>query len=151
MINSATSLHPWSSCLTSLKEKLSEDVYSKWIVPLRVFDQSEFQVSLAVPHNIDMDQLAKIYLGLIEHCYQEANGREARVHLRRMPASAAPAQVNGHAFTGMPTIDLNPNYTFEEFVVGSNSQFAFSAAHAVAKDPGGTKFNPLLIYGGVGL
>jgi chromosomal replication initiator protein len=150
MINSATSLHPWSACLASLKEKLSEDVFNQWILPLKVFDLSEFQVSLAVPSNIDMEQLGKMYQGLIEHCYMEANGREARVTLRRMPA-AAPATGYSHPFTGMPAIDLNPNYTFDEFVVGSNSQFAYSAALAVAKDPGGTKFNPLLIYGGVGL
>src|SRR4051812_29071583 len=152
MINSVTSLHPWSACLTSLKEKLSDEAFTQWISPLKVFDMSEFQVSLAVPHNIDMDQLAKIYLGLIEHCFHEANGREARVHLRRMPtASHASSSTSAHPFTGMPAIDLNPNYTFAEFVVGSNSQFAYSAALAVAKDPGGTKFNPLLIYGGVGL
>ncbi len=150
MINSVTSLHPWTSCLASLKEKLSEDVYIQWITPLKVFDLSEFQVSLAVPLNIDMEQLGKMYLGLIEHCFQEANGREVRIQLRRMPTTAASPGF-AHPFTGMPVIDLNPNYTFEEFVVGSNSQFAYSAAQAVAKDPGGTKFNPLLIYGGVGL
>lgn len=150
MINSATSLHPWTSCLTSLKEKLSEEVFNQWITPLKVFDLSEFQVSLAVPQNLDMDQLGKMYLGLIEHCYQEVNGREVRIQLRRMPSTTA-APGYAHPFTGMPVIDLNPNYTFEEFVVGSNSQFAYSAALAVAKDPGGTKFNPLLIYGGVGL
>src|SRR5689334_5472367 len=112
MINSVTSLHPWAACLASLKEKLSEEVFNQWIVPLKVFDLTEFQVSLAVPHNIDIDHLAKVYLGLIEHCYQEANGRELRFHLRRMPAPGpAPA---GQPFTGMPNIDLNPNYTFEE-------------------------------------
>lgn len=150
MINSATSLHPWSACLTSLKGKLSEDAFNQWIMPLKVFDLSEFQVSLAVPSQIDMDQLGKLYQGLIEHCFVEANGREVRVSLRRMPA-VAPSPGYSSSFSGMPAIDLNPNYTFEEFVVGSNSQFAYSAAQAVAKDPGGTKFNPLLIYGGVGL
>src|SRR5436190_126907 len=135
MINSATSLHPWTSCLSSLKEKLSEDVYSQWITPLKVFDLSEFQISLAVPQSIDMDQLGKMYLGLMEHCFYEANGREVRIQLRRMPSTAA-APSYAHPFTGMPVIDLNPNYTFEEFVVGSNSQFAYSAAQAVAKDPG---------------
>jgi chromosomal replication initiator protein len=150
MINSATSLHPWSSCLAALKEKLSEDAFNQWILPLKVFDLSEFQVSLAVPANLDLEQLGKLYQGLIEHCFTEANGREVRVTLRRMPA-AAPPNGYSHPFSGMPAIDLNPNYTFEEFVVGSNSQFAYSAALAVAKDPGGTKFNPLLIYGGVGL
>ena len=150
MINSATSLHPWSACLVSLKEKLSEDAFNQWIQPLKVFDLSEFQISLSVPSHLDMEQLGKLYQGLIEHCFTEANGREVRVTLRRMPVSA-PSPGYAHPIAGMPAIDLNPNYTFEEFVVGSNSQFAYSAALAVAKDPGGTKFNPLLIYGGVGL
>jgi len=149
-INSLTSPHPWTACLGSLKEKLSEDAYKEWILPLKVFDASEFQFVLAVPGGIDIDQLSRIYQGLIEHCYQEANNREVRVHFRRMQGQ--PAQAGGmHSFSGIPMIDLNANYTFEEFVVGSNSQFACSAALAVAKDPGGTKYNPLLIYGGVGL
>ena len=86
MINSVTSLHPWSATLASLKEKLSEDVFNQWILPLKVFEMSEFQVSLAVPTSIDLDHLTKIYAGLIEHCYQEANGREVRLHFRRMPS-----------------------------------------------------------------
>lgn len=150
MINSVTSLHPWSATLASLKEKLSDDVFNQWILPLKVFELSEFQVSLAVPTAIDMEHLTKVYAGLIEHCFQQANGREVRIYFRRMPSVQAPS-LGGGSFSMMPNIDLNPNYTFEEFVVGSNSQFAYSAAQAVAKDPGGTKFNPLLIYGGVGL
>jgi chromosomal replication initiator protein len=151
MINTVTSSHPWTSCLASLKEKLSEDAFNQWVLPLKVFELSDFQLSLAVPGPIDIDQLSKVYLGLIEHCYQEANGREVRIHFRRLPNSAPSYSGAANPFTGIPMIDLNTNYTFEEFVVGSNSQFAYSAAQAVAKDPGGTKFNPLLIYGGVGL
>ncbi len=151
MINSVTSLHPWTACMGALKEKLSDDVFNQWILPLKVFELSEFQISIAVPQNLDIEQLAKMYLGLIEHCFQEANGREVRVHLRRLPNLSAASSSGAQPFSSMPVIELNPNYSFDEFVVGSNSQFAYSAALAVAKDPGGTKFNPLLIYGGVGL
>jgi chromosomal replication initiator protein len=151
MLNTVTTAHPWASCLAALKEKLSEEAFNQWIVPLKVFEANDFQLSLAVPGTIDIDQLSKVYLGLIEHCYQEANSREVRIHFRRMPNSATTFAGAPNPFTGIPMIDLNTNYTFEEFVVGNNSQFAYSAALAVAKDPGGTKFNPLLIYGGVGL
>ena len=77
-----------------------------------------------------MDHLSKVYAGLIEHCFHEANGREARLHFRRMPTVQGASHGGGGSFSMMPNIDLNPNYTFEEFVVGSNSQFAYSAAQA---------------------
>ncbi len=150
MIPSATSTNSWTFCLASLKEKLSEDAFRQWIAPLKVLELSEFQMNLGVPPNLDLDQLTKGYLGLIEHCFQEANSREVRVNLRKLPPNFGVGRPSA-SFSSMPAIDLNPNYTFDEYVVGSNSQFAYSAAQAVAREPGGTKFNPLLIYGGVGL
>ncbi len=136
-------------CMSALKEKLSEDAFTQWISPLKPIELTEDQLGLAVPPQIDLDQLAKIYAGLIEHCFQVANGRDIKIQFRRM--QQATPNGAGISFTQMPIIELNPSYTFNEFVVGSNSQFAYSAALAVAKEPGGTKFNPLLIYGGVGL
>lgn len=149
MIHSVAVLSPWSMCMSALKEKLSEDAFTQWISPLKPIELTEDQLGLAVPPQIDLDQLAKIYAGLIEHCFQVANGRDIKIQFRRM--QQATPNGAGISFTQMPIIELNPSYTFNEFVVGSNSQFAYSAALAVAKEPGGTKFNPLLIYGGVGL
>jgi chromosomal replication initiator protein len=64
----------------------------------------------------------------------------------RAPISSSPVITNQLASTG----SLNPKYTFEEFVSGSSNQFAFAAAMAVANNPA-TTYNPLFIYGGVGL
>jgi chromosomal replication initiator protein len=142
---------PWSSCLASLKDKLSEEGFTKWILPLKMQDLSEHQATISVPLTVDMDHLARLYLGLIEHGLSQSMGHDVRVQFRRQPVVGLSTHGPSVPFSGMPTIDLNPGYTFDEFVVGSNSQFAYSAALAVAKEPGGTKFNPLLLYGGVGL
>lgn len=151
MPTSVAATSPWSTCLALLKDKLSEDVFTQWILPLKVQEVTEGLVTLAVPLSMDMDHLSRLYLGMIEHGLSEAIGRDIRVQLRR-PVQMNPGSHGPNIpFSGMPGIDLNPGYTFDEFVVGSNSQFAYSAAQAVAKEPGGTKFNPLLLYGGVGL
>jgi chromosomal replication initiator protein len=142
---------PWSACLALLKDKLSEDIFTQWILPLKMQDLGDHQVTLTVPLSMDMEHLARLYLGLIEHSLGETLGREMRVQFRRQMTLGPSSHSPSIPFSGMPGIDLNPGYTFEEFVVGSNSQFAYSAAQAVAKEPGGTKFNPLLLYGGVGL
>jgi chromosomal replication initiator protein len=140
----------WNACLESLKGKLADEVFRQWIQPLVVQETSEGAHIAQVPASLDPDRVSKAYSGLIEHCFFEATGREMRLQFR-----ALPPVIQNHSpavpFSSMPSIELNPAYTFEEFVVGSNSQFAYSAALAVANEPGGTKFNPLLIYGGVGL
>lgn len=151
MPTSVATASPWTACLAQLKDKLSDDVFTQWILPLKVQDVSDNQVTLMVPVSMDMEHLTRLYLGLIEHSLSESIGREMRVQFRRPTPSNLGSHGPSIPFSGMPGIDLNPGYTFDEFVVGSNSQFAYSAAQAVAKEPGGTKFNPLLLYGGVGL
>jgi chromosomal replication initiator protein len=142
----------WKSCRDCLKDKVSGEVYNQWILPLRVQEVDDHTLVLGVPEPLDVDHLALVYAGLVEHCFQEATGRRLKAQFRRQSVVQSPVN---HApavpFSSLPAIDLNPNYTFEEFVVGNNSQFAYSASLAVAKEPGGTRFNPLLIYGGVGL
>jgi chromosomal replication initiator protein len=140
------SQNEWLSCLASLRSKLSQDVYEKWIKPLKMVDSSESVLTLAVPPEVEVDQLSKAYLGLMEHAFSEANEREIQIRLLRFEDKPAVQLISF-----VPQVELNPAYTFEEFVVGNNSQFAYSAAFAVAQDAGGAKFNPLLIYGGVGL
>jgi chromosomal replication initiator protein len=142
----------WKSCQDCIRDKVSADVFTQWIQPLRVQEVGDNSLVLGVPDPLDVDHLARVYAGLVEHCFHETTGRRLRAQFRRQSVPQGPLN---HApavpFSSLPAIDLNPNYTFEEFVVGNNSQFAYSASLAVAKEPGGTRFNPLLIYGGVGL
>jgi chromosomal replication initiator protein len=142
----------WKAGVGCLRANLSPDIFGQWIEPLKIQEVGDSTLVLGVPDPIDVDHLAQAYGGLIEHCFHEATGRRLKARFRRhsdlpTPLNHAPAV----PFSSSPSVDLNPGYTFEEFVVGSNSQFAYSAALAVAKEPGGTRFNPLLIYGGVGL
>ncbi|MBF0432356.1 MAG: chromosomal replication initiator protein DnaA [Fibrobacteria bacterium] len=140
----------WLLGLATLKSKLSEEVYTKWIKPLKIHAINEFQITLIVPSHLDEEELSHAYLGLIEHSFEEANNKEIKIKFQKqsIPSKSHEPSV---PFTSVPAIELNQVYTFDEFVVGNNSQFAYSAAMAVAKDIGGTKFNPLLICGGVGL
>ncbi len=150
--SAASWVNMWTACVGCLREKLSEEALNQWILPLKIQEVGDSNLAIAVPVHIDLDQLARIYGGLIEHCFQEATGRHLRVQFRRQSTAPLPSNHSPSIpFSSLPSIDLNPGYNFEEFVVGSNSQFAHSAALAVAKEPGGSRFNPLLIYGGVGL
>ena len=145
-------VQPWDQCRIALKEKLSEAAYEQWIEPLKFHELTDNHLSLYVPDNIDLETISRSYGGLIELSFHEATGSEVKTKFRRAPIPKPASNLTQNvSFSTIPAVDLNPAYTFEEFVVGSNSQFAHSAALAVAKEPGGTRFNPLMIYGGVGL
>ncbi|MFC1584106.1 chromosomal replication initiator protein DnaA [Fibrobacterota bacterium] len=140
----------WLACLSSLRYKLSSEVFERSIEPLQVLDSSDSQLTLSVPPDVDLEQFSRAFQGLIETSYNESNGREVQVKFHS-PVEHQGTHTPPVPFSSVPQIELNHAYTFEEFVVGNNTQFAYSAAMAVAKDAGGMKFNPLLIYGGVGL
>ncbi|HFX17922.1 MAG TPA: chromosomal replication initiator protein DnaA, partial [Flavobacteriales bacterium] len=84
-----------------------------------------------------------------------ANKPKIQTQNRKTTKNFAPEIKNPFAFPGIKKIhidsQLNPHYTFDNFVEGNSNRLARNAAMAVAKKPGGTSFNPLLVYGDVGL
>jgi len=142
----------WILTKSILKTKLHPDIFNQLIDPLCIHEVREKDWVL-VPEpsakGLNIDEVAGAYKGLIEHTLRDMIGTE--VDVTPMQAPQDPILSTVPRFGSQTPIDLNPEFTFEQFVVGSNSQFAFSACWAVANGSGGTQFNPLLIYGGVGL
>jgi len=140
----------WGSCKNSLKSVFSEDIYIKWIEPLEQLESNETTLTLQCPSTLNLDHLSKVYLGIIVHSFFQITGRNVQIRFR-ISNPRAKTHRPKVPFSSVPSMDLNQNYSFSNFVVGSNSQFAFSATKAVAENTNEIQFNPLLIYGGVGL
>lgn len=138
----------WLLVKSDLKSKLSLDVYSKIVEPLKVWDIKDTFITLTSDSKLDLTEV-KAYQGLMEHSLSEVTGLVYRIQCVDPPLIAKSS--SSMKFGSLPPVELNPDFTFENFVVGSNSQFAYSACFAVASGSGGTQFNPLLLYGGVGL
>lgn len=139
----------WDVFQQKLRAKLSESVFQENFSGIRLLESNEQRVVVEVPNSRDLRQLTRLYRGLMELAWHEATGRSLDMELRH-PADTQTLRP-GPAFLNQSSVRLQPNFNFETFVVGTKSQFAYSAAFAVAQQPGGTKYNPLLIYGGSGL
>ncbi len=156
----------WSQILSALEKQLSRPAFSSWRKSLRPLSLSEEELSVAVESEFARDWLEKRASKTIRSLLSEALGRPLQVKfvLTQMPldfvspeaskprartAPSAARALSGGAeeFGSAP---LNAKYTFDNFVVGKSNQFAQAAALAVAKAPG-KSYNPLFLYGGVGL
>ncbi|KIR02509.1 Chromosomal replication initiator protein DnaA [Lachnospiraceae bacterium TWA4] len=144
----------WEHILQNLKEdqELSELSFSTWIAPLKPISLEDKILTIQFAgQSFGIDYLNKKYAFFLQFQIQEITGIECSVHFvleSETPGLATPI----HKENEGPSIDngLNPKYTFDSFVVGSNNRMASAAALAVAESPA-EAFNPLFIYGGVGL
>ena len=143
----------WSRALETIKHKVGEEHFDRWFQPLRVVDDSPEKLSIEAPNLFFRDWVKAHYAQLI----QDAVGSETSVELSvgsTTPLSApyvpATAEATREPAETHADGELNPKYTFEQFVVGSSNRFAHAAALAVAESPA-KAYNPLFIYGGVGL
>ncbi len=146
----------WAGCLRQLQSDLSETDFNTWIRPLQAVEDHH-TLRLLAPNRFVVDWVADRCLGRI----REVVARDAsedipavvlQVGTRQNAALAAP-QVAPAALPPRRTRlggKLNPNHTFEQFVEGKSNQLARAAAMQVARNPG-SAYNPLFIYGGVGL
>jgi len=157
----------WNQILDSLKEEVNSQIFNSWfgtLVPSRVDDHG---LLLKAPHSFIKDWVEENYISTLTSTAQHLTGLEMPVRIEVDPASpvkegnqagkkdperrTAPRKEKTAPSNGTDDhAELNPKYTFDTFVVGSGNQFAHAASMAVADRPA-KSYNPLFIYGGVGL
>ena len=153
----------WKTALGELELQLSKANFTTWFKDTFITDVERDQITIAVPNNFTKAWLESKYQRDILQSLQrvtsdavrsisfkvEARGSaDAALHEILLPSEAT---IETQENNGSPVVDsLNPRYTFENYIVGKQNEFANAAANAVVKSPG-TTYNPLFIYGGVGL
>ncbi len=154
----------WKSACINLSKKLSKDVYDRWISVIEAVHFEDGVLVLSVANDFYMDWLKNHYLPIINQIVSEICREPVTIELtvnRELvqfsePDTDVPKQERKHSskistmFNSPKPPRLDPNYTFERFIVGPSNNFAHAAAIAVAQSPA-RAYNPLFIYGGVGL
>jgi chromosomal replication initiator protein len=156
--------HIWEKSLIFIKEKVSQQNFDTWISPLRILAVEGSSCQLSVPNKFFKDWLTDNYIEIIRDSVSKASGIDTRITFvvdKSPPEKAVVPEERGVEAQRKPVKkgdiakirihqSLKPNYNFDRFVVGPSNQFAHAAALAVAEQPA-RNYNPLFIYGGVGL
>ena len=142
-------MNPWDEVLAKVEAKVNRHSFATWFRPTQFLHQDGSSLLVRVPNPQFKEWLAKNYHGVIVEALSEMGRGDLRVAFDCEPEPAAVTDAAPDREAVTPT-SLNPKYTFESFVVGSSNQFAHAAARAVAEIPS-KSYNPLFLYGGVGL
>jgi chromosomal replication initiator protein len=137
----------WNSLAERLRGALPPEEYATWFAPLLLRSERDDEVVLVAPNARFVRTLEENYRDLLDRAAGESGDELFHVAL---VAADEPAEEIAPVDTTEPASRLNPKYTFETFVVGSSNQFAHAAARAVGESPA-RSYNPLFLYGGVGL
>ncbi|MEW6192732.1 MAG: chromosomal replication initiator protein DnaA [Bacillota bacterium] len=140
----------WNEIMAKLENVVAKHSFEKWLRPLRPVACSDNTIYIAVSDNFSRDWLTQRYAPLLKQAFTQALGTELAVRfiLENEEPFYSSSQARSEALAGAPP--LNPRYTFDTFVIGNSNRFAHAAALAVAEAPS-RAYNPLFIYGGVGL
>jgi len=152
----------WDEVLARIETKVNRHSFYTWFKPTTFVAEDPKAVTVRVPSMLFKDWLTKHYSGVINEAMSElkkanldvnfvAEGQADAVPIALSPDEAATLEsVPPPAAIAPGPAGLNPRYTFDTFIVGSSNQFANAACRAVAEAPS-RSYNPLFIYGGVGL
>lgn len=158
----------WVAAQQQLRSSLSDKDFDTWIAPLRAVGWQDGELTVEVPSTFVRDWLKQHHKSLIERALGQVSGGSGALRFvvnRALPAPALPsrreplpARRDRHpsrpstepAPAAIPVTASSARYTFESFVVGASNRLAYDAARSVVDEPG-EPFNPLFVYGGVGL
>ncbi len=168
----------WESCLRTIKNSIGAQSYKTWFEPIKPVGLDGHVLTIQVPNKFFYEWLEEHYVGLLKATIKKDLGEQGKLEyqiLMGQPSttkngsnSRAKATQSEHNPGYLPNEFMNPfvipgirqvrvdphlnkNYTFDSFIEGDCNKLARSAGMAIAKKPGGTAFNPLVIYGQVGL
>jgi len=146
----------WNKSLAQIEEKVGNNIIDLWFRPIKLSQFKEQQATVEIPNRFFKDWIEDNYPDIIAESigtilkypvtvrYKIAEKIDPNVRKMDMRLETRRQKLASRG------IYLNPKYTFENFVIGPSNQFAHASAKAVAEAPGKT-YNPLFIYGGVGL
>jgi chromosomal replication initiator protein len=159
----------WNTAQEHLRVKLSRDTFNMWFAPLRACAVDGHHITVEAPNEFCEVWLKDNYLSLMQDAVAVAAGCKLQVRFKTTTAASPTSLAAPPAVAAAPAplkakpaesaadrnvingdLHFNPKNTFDTFVVGTNNNFAHGAAYAVAKSPG-KAYNPLFLYGGVGL
>jgi chromosomal replication initiator protein len=175
-LNSISPFGFWDGAVSALSRELSPQQFKTWIQPLVLmsFDESDRLLTIGAPNRFKLDWIKKTFAERFQEMAAEYFGDPVNIHFAlaieatppAKPITAEPAELIANVETqtnNAPNISveeqsfeiedhskLNPNLTFETFVTGKANQLARAASIQVAHNPG-TSYNPMFLYGGVGL
>jgi len=149
----------WTEALKNIKDQIGAQNFDTWIAPVRFVSRNKNEVVLDVPNKFFRDWLTEHYIGKLEDVLSSSAKHAVRVVFQvneRAGKQARPEKIaiakkeDNERDRPQRTSNLVSKYTFKNFVIGASNQFAHAACVAVANQPG-DNYNPLFIYGGVGL
>ena len=170
----------WSDCLRVIQDNVAEQSYKTWFLPIKPYKLEDKVLTIQVPSQFFYEWLEEHYVQVLKTAIDAVLGAGAKLSYSVVVdqggnAGAAPYTINlpnnQHRKTGSnnsspnynspfelksvesayQSSQLNNNYTFHSYIEGDCNRLARSAGQAVAQKPGITSFNPLMLYGGVGL
>lgn len=149
-------IEKWDEILQTVKieHELTEVSFNTWLKPLEVFAVKNNTLYILVPdEQMGLNYITKKYTLPIKVAVAEIIGQDYEIEFVLPEQAKTMKAPKPKSFVNMANVDkssLNPNYTFDTFVVGNNNKLAHAASLAVAESPGDV-YNPLFLYGGVGL
>jgi chromosomal replication initiator protein len=147
----------WEKALKWIEDRLNKQIFETWFGPVSLASLTEDTLTLEVPNKFFKEWLSNNYADLIQEAVLVESGRRVDVKFQVAESNGVVLSEINPTESSSPVrphncyeVKLNPKYTFDSFVVGASNQLPPAASIAVAEMVG-TKYNPLFVYGGVGL
>ncbi|MBS4022087.1 MAG: chromosomal replication initiator protein DnaA [Dethiobacter sp.] len=151
----------WQATLSEVEKQLSKPSFETWLKTTRPLSLTDSTLIISVPNDFTKDWLVTRYAGMLKKALQDVCNSDYDIHFVTPRINGDSEEETPSTTVSMPRVQhftssvtnsswLNPKYTFDTFVIGGSNRFAHAASLAVSEAPA-RAYNPLFIYGGVGL